>query len=206
MRIAFLTLLSVVGAQFLVNAATAAMTGSAEAGQAKSVTCAACHGADGNSPNPEWPSLAGQHEQYLATALTTFKNGERVNVLMSGQAVNLSEQDIADLAAYYSAQKPLPRTADPAQVAAGERLYRGGNKSNSTPACIACHGPSGRGNLPAGWPVIAGQHAAYTTAQLTAYRGKQRVTDGDSQMMRNVASALSDDDIRAVASYVQGLR
>ena len=180
--------------------------GTAEAGQAKAVTCSACHGMDGNSLNPEWPSLAGQHENYLVKALQSFKSGARQNVLMSSMAMPLTDQDMADLAAYFAAQKRAVGTADPALVSAGERLYRGGNKDTGVPACLACHGPTGQGNAAAGWPSIAGQHATYASAQLMAYRSKQRTTDGDTQMMRNVSAMLTDDDIKAVASYIQGLR
>ena len=187
-------------------ATDATTAGSAEAGQAKSVTCAACHGMDGNSLNPEWPNIAGQHEAYLIKALQTFRSGGRQSVLMAGMAMPLTDADIRDLAAYFAKQKPKGNVADRSLVAAGERLYRGGNKDAGVPACLACHGPTGRGNPAAGWPVIAGQHATYAAAQLVAYRSKQRATDGDTQMMRNVASALSDDDIKAVTSYIQGLR
>lgn len=195
---------------------TAFAEGSAEAGQAKSITCAACHGMDGNSLNPEWPSLAGQHPDYSVKQLEAFRACgtnpadtqacTRNNVLMVGQAIALTDQDIADLAAYYSKQKLAGKQADPELVAEGERLYRGGNKETGVPACIACHGPTGRGNLIAGWPSVAGQHATYSNAQLTAYRGKTRTSDGDTQMMRNVAARLTDDEIRAVSSYIQGLR
>ncbi|MEO8225070.1 MAG: c-type cytochrome [Gammaproteobacteria bacterium] len=180
--------------------------GSAEAGQTKSVTCSACHGMDGNSLNPEWPSLAGQHESYLVKALKSFKSGDRQNVLMSGMAMPLTDEDIADLAAYFAKQKHAGQVADPALVTAGERLYRGGNKATGVPACLACHGPTGQGNPAAGWPAIAGQHAPYAATQLVAYRSKQRSTDGDKQMMRGVAATLTDDEIKAVTSYIQGLR
>lgn len=180
--------------------------GSAEAGQAKSVTCSACHGMDGNSLNPEWPSLAGQHESYIVKSLQSFKTGTRQNVLMSSMAQPLTDEDMVDLAAYYAAQKRAGGVADPGLVSAGERLYRGGNKDTGVPACLACHGPTGLGNPAAGWPAIAGQHAAYSAAQLVAYRGKQRATDGDTQMMRNVSAMLTDDEIKAVTSYIQGLR
>ncbi len=184
----------------------AVAAGSAEAGQAKAVTCSACHGMDGNSLNPEWPSLAGQHESYIVKALQSFKSGARQNVLMSGMALPLTDEDIADLAAYFSAQKPVGGVADPELVSAGERLFRGGNKETGVPACLACHGPTGLGNPAAGWPAVAGQHAAYSAAQLVAYRSKQRATDGDTQMMRNVSAMLTDDEIKAVTSYIQGLR
>jgi cytochrome c553 len=161
---------------------------------------------DGNSLNPEWPSIAGQHESYLIKALQSFKSGGRQNVLMSGMALPLTDEDMADLAAYFSQQKRAGNVADPALVATGERLYRGGNKDTGVPACLACHGPTGQGNPAAGWPSIAGQHASYAAAQLVAYRGKQRSTDGDTQMMRNVSATLTDDEIKAVTSYIQGLR
>jgi cytochrome c553 len=179
--------------------------GSIEAGKARAAACAACHGADGNSLNPEWPSIAGQHETYVAAALRAFKNGARQNVLMSGQATALSDQDIADLAVFFAAQPSQPKIADPALVRTGERLYRGGNKETATAACIACHGPTGRGNAPAAYPVVAGQHANYTVAQLKAYRAGERTSDAN-QMMRNIAARLTDNEIAAVASYVQGLR
>jgi cytochrome c553 len=188
----------------LGNASLAA--GDAAAGQAKAITCAACHGVDGNSLNPEWPSLAGQHPSYLVKQLQAFKNGTRVNVLMSGQAMPLSDQDMADLAAYFAGQKPAVKAADPALVKNGERLYRGGHKESGTPACLACHGPEGLGNYTAAWPAIAGQHANYTAAQLTAYRSGERKTDGDTQMMRNVAARLTEEEIKALASYIQGLQ
>lgn len=194
---------AIVGAAF---SGTATAAGSAEAGQAKSVTCSACHGMDGNSLNPEWPSLAGQHESYIVKSLQSFKSGARQNVLMSSMALPLTDEDMVDLAAYFSAQKPRGGVADPALVSTGERLYRGGNKETGVPACLACHGPTGQGNPAAGWPAIAGQHATYSAAQLTAYRAKQRATDGDTQMMRNVSATLTDDEIKAVASYIQGLR
>lgn len=195
-----------IGTAALAGLAPGAHAGSVEAGQAKAVTCSACHGMDGNSANPDWPSLAGQHESYLTKALRSFRSGERQNVLMSAMALPLSDEDIADLSAYYAAQTLAPSVADPELVPAGERLYRGGNKDTGVPACIACHGPSGRGNALAGWPSVSGQHAAYAAIQLRAYRSKERVTDGDTQMMRNIAAMLTDDEIRAVTSYIQGLR
>ncbi|MBL8226487.1 MAG: cytochrome c4 [Chromatiales bacterium] len=187
-------------------AAPAMAAGDAAAGQAKAITCAACHGVDGNSLNPEWPSLAGQHESYTIKQLQAFKSGARQNVLMSGQAMALSDQDMADLAAYFAGQKPARKTADPALVEAGEQIYRGGNKETGAPACLACHGPDGLGNITAAWPQVSGQHATYTAAQLAAYRSGQRSTDGDTQIMRNVAARLTDDEIKAVASYIQGLQ
>lgn len=181
--------------------------GDAEQGKTKSATCTACHGADGNSMNPEWPSLAGQHPKYITHTLQAFKSGQRSNVLMSGQAAALDDQAIEDLAAYYATQIPSKRTADPALVSQGERLYLGGDLERGISACTACHGPTGRGNPGAGYPALAGQHATYTANQLIAYRAGERQSDADqNQVMRNIAALMSDKDIRAVASYVQGLQ
>lgn len=184
---------------------SARAAGSAEAGQAKAIVCAACHGVDGNSLNPEWPSVAGQNEAYLVRTLQAFKKGERSNVLMSAQAMALNDQDIADLAAFFASRPLQGKTADPKLATAGERLFRGGNKETGVAACIACHGPTGNGNGPAGYPVVGGQYAAYTTAQLKAYRAGQRTSDLN-QMMRNTAARLTDAEIEAVSSYMQGLR
>lgn len=179
--------------------------GDIEAGKAKSVPCAACHGADGNSVNPEWPSLAGQHAGYIIDSLNAYRNGTRDNVLMLGQVQPLSEQDQADLAAFFASQQPVPRVADPALASRGERLYRAGNMETGVAACIACHGPNGRGNAPAGYPALAGQHAQYTADQLRQYRSEKRSSDAN-QMMRNITARMTDDEILAVASYLQGLR
>ena len=179
--------------------------GSKEAGQAKSVTCMACHGADGNSPNPEWPNLAGQHAGYLEQQLRLFRSGERQNPLMSPMAMILSDEDIADLAAFFSSQTVRGGEAEPSKVALGQRIFRGGNLDSGLMACAACHGPNGRGNPLAKYPSIQGQHAVYVAAQLRAYRAGDRGTDMN-QMMRNVAALLSDEEIDAVASFVQGLR
>lgn len=196
-----------IGTLTLFVASAALAGGDAERGKSKSITCAACHGADGNSINPEWPSLAGQNENYLVRSVQSFKDGSRDNVLMSPQAASLSDQDIQDLAAYYAAQKPSRRTADPALVTQGERVYRGGNMEKGVSACIACHGPSGQGNPGASYPSLAGQHATYTTAQLMAYRSNQRQSDTTlNQVMRNIAAQMSDDEIKAVSSYIQGLQ
>ena len=180
--------------------------GDAENGQAKALTCSACHGQDGNSLNPEWPNLAGQHEKYIVKALRSYKDGTRDVVLMASQAAGLSEQDMEDVAAYFSSQTLARQTADPALVKQGERLYRGGDMDRGISACIGCHGPSGRDNPSAGFPALAGQHATYIANQLLAYRANTRQTDADvDQVMRNVSALLSEAEIKAVASYIQGL-
>jgi cytochrome c553 len=179
--------------------------GSKEAGQAKAATCAACHGMDGNSVNPEWPNLAGQHETYIVRQLTAFHGGQRQNVLMSPMAAILSEQDMADLAAYFSSQAIRGGETEPSKAKLGQRVYRSGNIDGKVMACAGCHGPQGHGNAPAGWPNIQGQHATYVAAQLRAYKSGTRTTD-PNQIMRNMAAVLSEEEIDAVASYVQGLR
>ena len=200
---AVLQVLSIFSAMALLS--NQALAGDADAGAEKAATCAACHGQDGNSVNPQWPSLAGQNESYLAATLQAFKDGTRSDVLMGSQATALSEQDMADLGAYFSAQTAAKRTADPDLAEIGGRLYRGGNKETEISACIACHGPTGQGNAPAAYPAVAGQHAAYTTKQLNDYRNGTRTSDGESQIMRNITERLSTDEIAAVAAYMQGL-
>ena len=183
-----------------------AQQGSVEAGHTKSATCAACHGADGNSVTPDWPSLAGQHARYIVRQLKAFKNGDRVNVTMKPFADMLSDQDMADIAAYFAAQKPTPKGADPKLVSLGQQIYRGGVADRGIAACIACHGPTGDGNPLAAYPRLSGQHSTYVARTLGEYASGSRRSDVDlNQMMRNEASLLRDDEIRALASYVQGL-
>lgn len=186
--------------------------GSAEAGKDKAVSCGACHGADGNSANPAWPSLAGQHAPYIVAQLKAFKNSRRSNPLMMGPVASLSEQDMADLAVFYSEQSAAPRAvANVSLVDKGEALYRGGNKKNGTPACMACHGPDGSGNPAAAYPSLSGQHATYTAAQLRLYATGERTSDGGTKVMRDIARSLEDCqdgggcEIEAIASYIQGL-
>ncbi|WP_293861528.1 c-type cytochrome [Steroidobacter sp.] len=187
-------------------AAEPSVAGSAEKGQAKAGTCVACHGVTGTSVNPEWPNLAGQHETYIKRQLTAFKNDQRSNVLMTPMAKPLSDEDVADLAAFYASQKPTGTLeAEPSKVALGQKLFRGGDVAKGVAACASCHGPNGSGNPAAGYANIKGQHAVYTVAQLKAYRSGTRQTD-PNQMMRNVAASLSDEQIDAVAAYIQGLR
>jgi cytochrome c553 len=189
----------------LAAPAALAVTGDAAAGAQKSAVCGACHGADGNSFNPEWPNLAGQHASYIAAQLELFKEGVRDNPLMMPNAAMLTEQDMADLGAHFAAQSAKGLEADPSNYREGEKLYRGGDRQRGLPACIACHGPNGKGNAPAQYPAIHGQHAAYTYAQLKAYASGAR-KPAANDIMQVIAARLSDEDMRAVASYLQGLR
>jgi cytochrome c553 len=181
--------------------------GDADAGKAKSVTCAACHGADGNSVNPVWPSIAGQHATYIVQQLHAFKDGKRTEPLMLGQVMMLSDDDMKNLAVYFSEMPKAPKAvSDPSVIDRGERLYRGGNRDNATSACIACHGPTGSGNPAAGVPSVRGQYAAYAATQLRNFANGSRTSDGPTRVMRDIAGKLSEDDIVAVTSYMQGLQ
>lgn len=197
LHLTILTLLSFTGT--LVHA-----DGDPAEGKIKSAACAACHAADGNSAMPDWPKLAGQSARYIEQQLAAFKSGDRKNDLMAPMAASLSEQDMADLAAYYSSQKSTTGKASPDLVDAGEALYRGGDLERGIPACMACHGPRGSGNPAAAYPSLQGQHAAYTSTQLKAYRAGTRTTDVN-MVMRNIAEKMKDADIEAVASYITGL-
>ncbi|MEJ6656951.1 MAG: c-type cytochrome [Pseudomonas sp.] len=183
-----------------------ALQGDAEAGQGKVAICSACHGADGNSAMPNWPSLAGQGERYLLKQMVDIKDGTRVVPEMTGMLTSLDEQDMADVAAYFSSQELKGGVASPELVERGEAIYRGGDIATGLPACTGCHSPTGKGNDPARYPHLAGQHAAYTVKQLTDFREGNRVNDGDAMIMQTVASRMSNKDIQAVADYIQGLR
>ncbi len=178
--------------------------GDAAAGKAKSATCLACHGPDGNSPNPIWPKLAGQHPVYILKQLQAFKSGERKNDLMSPMAMPLEEVDMENLAAYFSSQKQVAGTAAADKVKLGEKIYRSGNAENGVAPCMGCHGPSGLGNPAAQFPRISGQHAAYAEKALKDFRGKARTND-TQKMMQGVTAKMSDAEIAAVAQYIQGL-
>ena len=188
--------------------------GSVEAGKAKSMTCMACHGPQGISANPLWPNIAGQSATYIASQLTAFREGasnpqaaKRYDPLMSPQSLALSDEDIRNLAVYFeSLPAPAQAVADAATVDKGEALYRGGDMANGTAACLACHGPTGRGNPAADYPALQGQHAVYTAKQLNDYASGARTSDGKTRIMRDIAARLSQEDIDALASYVQGLR
>ncbi len=178
--------------------------GDAAAGKAASATCAGCHGADGNSANPEWPKLAGQGAPYLIKELHNFKEGKRKNATMAPMAMGLSDLDMENLAAYFSSQTMSQGAANKDLVELGEKIYRGGNPATGVAACIGCHGPTGDGNPAAKFPRLAGQHAKYVENQLHAFKSGERDNDA-GKMMRNIAAKLSEKEIQAVASYVEGL-
>jgi cytochrome c553 len=175
-------------------------------GQAASITCAACHGGDGNSAIAINPNLAGQHEQYITKQLMNFKSGERNNAIMKGMvAVLATDEDMKNVAAYFAAQKPRPGIArDQTLVDAGQKIYRGGDVATGIPACAGCHSPTGVG-IPAQYPRLAGQMKEYTLAQLRAFRAGERAND-NAAMMRTIAGKLSDKQMEALAEYVSGLQ
>lgn len=194
--------------------------GDAAAGQGKAAACGACHGADGNSMAPTFPRLAGQGARYTYKQLQDFKSGRRLNPTMQGMVMALSDQDLADLAAYFADQKSGTGMAKADLVKQGEKVYRGGTPAKGLAACAGCHNPAGKGNALAGFPSLGGQHADYIKAQLQAFRAAGRndtvadpaqkrandaVKAGELGPMQMVAAKLSDAEIEAVASFISGL-
>ena len=195
-----------------------AVFGDTKAGQTKAGACAACHGLDGNSADPQYPRLAGQHERYIWRQLRLFHSGERQNAIMSGMAAGLSEQDMRDIGAYFATQHANAGVADDTVIKTGsnidkkfyqvgEALFRGGRVADGVPACLACHGPTGRGNPGPAYPALAGQHAGYTVGRLQYFRGGGVSGAGKNAniVMTQVAKNLSDEDIQGLATYVEGL-
>ena len=191
---------------FLLGAPLLAQAeGDPAAGQSKAGTCFACHGPDGNSVNPQWPKLAGQHPGYTKKQLLEFQSGEmRRDVMMAPMIAGLNEQDIEDLAAYYATRPITGGFASTERVELGQRIYRGGNLETGVAACMGCHGPKGLGDPLAGFPSLAGQHAEYIVLQLEAFRAGERSNDFNG-MMRDVARWMSRNEMVAVAEYVAGL-
>jgi cytochrome c553 len=183
----------------------------AKAQQIVNTICAACHGADGNSASPVNPSLAGQHAEYITLQLMHFKTGIRNNAIMAGMVANLTPEDMKSLGAYFARQKPKGLAAkDPTLASAGQKLYRGGSAASGTPACAACHAPSG-GGIPVRYPRLSGQYPDYTFAQLQAFKAGDRGMDKEGKdingkVMSQIASRMSEREMRAVAEYTAGLR
>ncbi len=178
--------------------------GDPDAGKTKSVTCAACHGANGEALVPDYPNLGGQGEGFLIKQLQDFKAGSRENALMSPMALPLSDQDIEDLSAYYASLPAKAGVANEENLELGQSIYRGGITSVKIPACIGCHGPSGSGNPAAKYPALSGQNASYIAKTLGEFRAGTRTND-PNKMMRSLALRLTDTEILAVSNYVQGL-
>jgi len=178
--------------------------GDAKAGEAKSAACLACHGPMGNSVVPMWPKIAGQGPEYLHKQLMDFKANNRVNEQMSPMAMPLSDQDVADLAAYFAAQQQSPGAPGTDTAGLGERIYRAGNADSGVPACTGCHGPQGMGLGLAKFPRVSGQHAQYVEQTLKHFRDGTRKNDANG-MMRGVAARMTDQEIAAVSQYLQGV-
>ncbi len=195
--------------------------GDAEAGKAKAGECAACHGMDGNSVNPMYPSIAGQSERYSARQIALIATGQRSTPLtgvMLPFVQNLTAQDMRDLGAYFATQKANAGLADDAEVTegpyagmkfyeVGQALYRAGDPARGLPACMACHGPTGGGNPGPAYPHLGGQHADYTVTRLQDFKTGQ-TNEHDPRLfkiMAKIAAPLTDQEIMALASYIQGL-
>lgn len=194
-----------------VHSADIIAAGDAASGESQAMVCSACHGADGNSAVPTFPKLAGLGEKYLVKQLMDIRDGARPVPTMAGQLDGKSNQDLADIAAFYAGQARSGGHTDPDLLALGEKVYRSGVAERNVAACNACHSPTGKGNAPAGFPALAGQHAEYIATQLRAYRKgyedeSGRTNDGDARIMRTTAFGLSDAEIDAVASYAAGLK
>lgn len=197
----------------LVAAPVVLAAGDMDAGKSKSMMCLGCHGADGNSLAANFPKLAGLGEKYLLKQLVDMQSGNRVVAEMTGMLNGMSTEDLADIAAYYDSQAMQVGVAKPEKLEQGEKIYRGGNIDTGVPACTGCHSPSGKGNPPAGYPALGGQHADYLIKQLQNFRTAAhdlddpsgRANDGDTAVMRGVAAHMTEQEIRAVANYISGL-
>jgi cytochrome c553 len=191
----------------LLASASLMAEGDAARGEEKAGMCAACHGLDGNSTMAMWPKLAGQHPADLERQIKLIKTGARPVPEMAGIVAALSDQDIADLSAYFAGQVSGPAVADPELVSEGERLYRAGNPTTRIPACMSCHGPAGEGNPLAGYPALAGQHSVYLAKMLEGFKSGTNWGEDDagSNVMVGVSALISASEIQAVSSYIQGL-
>ena len=181
-----------------------AVTATAEDGKEKSVPCAACHGADGNSIAPIWPNLAGQHPQYLVAQLQAFKTGARQDPSMTAMVAPLGDADMQDIATYFASSQPAINSIEVLQVTAGEWLYRGGNPASGLPACMACHGPNGAGNALAKYPALRGQNFDYVVKQLRDYRDRNRTTDVN-ETMQTISQRMTVEEMESVARYMSAL-
>ena len=200
--------LAVAGSLFIgayAMAEDASVAGDAKAGEAKAPMCAGCHGIDGNSVSDAFPALAGRSAGYLTKQLHDFKAGTRIDPTMNGMASTLSEQDIANLAAYFSGNTPKggAATCSAETLEKGRKIYLGGNRKRGVSACMSCHGPSGHG-IPPRFPRIGGQHASYIQKQLLAFRDDARTNDAG--IMTSIAERMTLDDVKAVSQYIAGLQ
>ena len=178
--------------------------GDVDAGRAKAAMCAGCHGQNGNSLNPVWPKLAGQHAFYIEKELHDFQNKKRIDATMAPMVAGLNDVDIENLAAFFASVPSTVEAASADKIKLGEKIYRAGKVDNGLPACIACHGPNGAGSAPARFPRIGGQHAAYLSKALKDFKAETRNNDHQA-MMRDIAGRMNNKEIEAVSSYISGL-
>ena len=193
-----------------------AVKGSADAGATKAAVCTACHGVNGNSAIPSGRISPARTPPTSASSSRCSRRASASTRSCIPIVEQLTEQDFADLAAYFAAQTPAGLEADPSYWKAGEALYKSGDAARNIPACTACHGPAGQGNAGAGYPALRAQHSVYTVKQLQDYLTKNRYRDAtdpatvhstrNSAMMTTIAARLTPEDIRNLASYLQGLR
>lgn len=189
----------------VTTSASVFAAGDAAKGKTLSATCVACHGADGNSVNPDWPKLAGQSEEYIAKQLMDFRSDARVDAVMTPMAKAIaSDADVPHIAAYFASQKVTPGTTDSALAKAGEDIFKGGKMSAGVTACSACHGVVGQGNSKAKFPKVSDQHVKYLVKQMQDFKAGTRDNDA-GKMMRNISMKMTDADMKAVAEYMSGL-
>lgn len=199
MAIAVVILFSIIGECLLA-------AGDPMAGKSKANTCVACHGPNGNSTIGQFPKLAGQHSAYLVKQLTDFQSSKRKDATMAGLVANLSNTDMVDLGAFFAQQTIQVGKADESKFSIGEKIYRGGLPDKAVAACMGCHGPNGIGNPPASFPAVGGQHATYVVKTLKDFKSETRTNDNDmGKVMQRITTNMSDAEIEAVASYIQGL-
>lgn len=194
----------IIGLALAVLFSSHLVAGDAAKGKEKAAVCAACHGADGNSPLAINPKIAGQAESYLVKQLHDFKSKDRDNATMFPMASMLNDEDIKNVAAYYASQKVQHTAVADEFIASAQKLYRGGDSDRDIPACIACHGAKGNGMSAAGFPAIGGQHPTYTISTLKAFRSGDRANDANG-IMRDIVAKMSDEQITALANYLAGL-
>ena len=191
---------------FILSGTYVHANGDITAGKEKVGLCVACHGQDGNGVDalPNQPRLAGQHAEYAEKQLRDFKNGSRNNPIMAPMVASLSDEDISDISAYYASLKGTIGESSPENAAVGEKLYRAGDADKGLAACMACHGPNGKGNPAAKYPSVYGQYAEYTAIQLKAFKSETRDNDLNS-VMRSIAAKMTNEEIEAVSGYIEGL-
>ena len=189
----------------LTTAGLALAEGDPQAGKTKAEQCVACHGADGNSPAPTFPKLAGQGEKYLLKQLQEIQSGARPVAQMAGQLDKMSDQDLEDIASHFAAQTMSGSAAKKDLDELGESIYRAGIKKQGIAACTGCHSPTAAGNAPAGFPRLSGQFADYIEQQMGQFQKGERSNDADA-VMRAITERMTAVEIKAVSSYASGLR